>query len=209
MSGGWWFQLSQKTLTMRHRHNGRLADERGMTLLEVLVVVGILGTLAAMAIMVSPSFAQHARAEGGISQAMDTLRQAREVAISQRRNVQVRFIGTSAIQIARVDIGAAGIPTGTTILRTIELENRVQFRLEPGVPDTPDLFGNQAPIAFGPSATRMFTSEGTFVDAAGDPLNGTAFLAIPDQPTSVRAVTIFGATAMIRAWRWNGREWVE
>jgi len=26
---------------------------------------------------------------------------------------------------------------------------------------------------------------------------------------SARAITIFGPTALIRAWRWNGRDWVE
>ncbi len=55
----------------------------------------------------------------------------------------------------------------------------------------------------------MFTSEGTFVDQDGDALNGTMFLSIPSEPHSARAITIFGPTALIRAWRWNGRDWVE
>jgi hypothetical protein len=55
----------------------------------------------------------------------------------------------------------------------------------------------------------MFTSEGTFVNANGDPINGTVFFSIPNQKNSARAITIMGATALIRVWRWNGREWVE
>ena len=55
----------------------------------------------------------------------------------------------------------------------------------------------------------MFTSEGTFVDQQGDPLNGTLFLSVPGDPSSARAITMFGPTALIRAWRWNGQEWVE
>jgi hypothetical protein len=55
----------------------------------------------------------------------------------------------------------------------------------------------------------MFTSEGTFVDANGDVLNGTIFLSVPDERNSARAITILGATALIRVWKWNGREWVE
>jgi hypothetical protein len=35
------------------------------------------------------------------------------------------------------------------------------------------------------------------------------FLAIPGDPYSVRAISIFGPTALIRNWTWNGREWVE
>jgi hypothetical protein len=55
----------------------------------------------------------------------------------------------------------------------------------------------------------MFTSEGTFVDSDGDALNGTLFLSIPNQVNSLRAITVLGATALIRSWRWNGREWVD
>lgn len=87
----------------------------------------------------------------------------------------------------------------------------MQFRLEPDVPDTPDGFGAGmgSAVAFGPSPTRMFTSEGTFVNQQGDALNGTLFLSISGDKLSPRAITIFGATALLRAWRWNGREWVE
>ena len=186
-------------------------DERGMTLLEVMMVVAILGTVAAMAAMVSPSFIQHQKAEAGIAQAMDALRSAREVAISQRRNVLVNFVGNNVIQTVRVEV----VGGGQTVLRTIQFENRMQFRIEAGVNplDTPDNFGDKVnpnnPIAFGAGAQRMFTSEGTFVNGAGDPINGTLFIAIPGQRTSQRAITVFGATALLRAWRWNGRDWQE
>ena len=60
------------------------------------------------------------------------LRSARETAISQRRNVEFEFIGLTAIQTVRQDIGTNGEVTGTTVLSTVELENNLQFRLEPG-----------------------------------------------------------------------------
>lgn len=183
-------------------------DEQGFSLLELSVVVGILGTLAAITIMVSPAFSQHAKAESGIAQAVDALRIGRETAISQRRNVMIEFIGLTAIRTVRQDIGANGVVTGTTVLNTVELENNVQFRLD-GLPDTPDGFGNGAAISFGSSPQRMFTSEGTLVDQQGDVMNGSVFLAIPGDPMSARAVSIFGPTALIRVWRWDGHAWVE
>lgn len=199
---------------MNHDHHAPRAcalfgNQKGFSLLEVLFVVGILGTVAAMAMMVSPAYSQHARAEAGISQVLDVMRSARETAISQRRNVELLFIGLNALQIRRIDIGANGVQSGTTILRTVELENGVQFRLEPGVPDTPDLFGKASATDFDLTGPWMFTSEGTFVGGSGDVTNGTVFLSIPNQANSARAITVMGVTALIRPWHWNGREWVE
>lgn len=192
------------------RLGDRLGNQAGFTLLEVLVVVGILGTLAAMSLMVSPAFSRHARAEAGISQVLDVMRSARDTAISQRRNVELVFVGLNALQTRRIDIDANGNQTGTTLLRTVELENNMQFRLQPGVPNTPDAFGAMAaPLTFTLAGPWMFTSEGTFVGGTGDVANGTVFLSIANQPTSARAITVLGTTALIRPWTWNGQAWVE
>lgn len=185
-------------------------DERGFTLLEIMVVVGLIGTLALMALMAAPNFTQTAKADGGLEQVTDVLRSAREMAVSQRRNVEVRFVGTTGLQTVRRDIGANGVSTGTTVMRTVELENKVQMRLDPDVSvDTPDGFGRATATSFGATGSRMFTSEGTFVDANGDILNGTITLSVPAQKNSARAVTVMGATALIRTWRWDGKKWVE
>jgi hypothetical protein len=160
--------------------------------------------------MAGPSFTNTAKADSGTEQVIDMMRSAREIAVSQRRNVEVRFIGNNGMQTVRRDIGLNGVSAGTTTLRTIELENRVQFRIDSEVTvDTPDKFGNATPTAFGATGVRMFTSDGTFVDANGDLLNGTITLSIPGQKNSSRAITVLGTTALIRAWRWDGKKWVE
>lgn len=191
----------------RHLHS---RDERGFSLLELMVVVGILGTLAAVSIMVSPAFMKHAKAESGIAQAVDALRVARETAISQRRNVAIEFLGLNAIRTVRQDIGVNGALTGTTVLATVELENNMRFGREGGVSDTPDFVTNGSAIYFTSySPEQMFTSEGTLVNQQGDVINGTVFLAVPGDPMSARAISIFGPTALVRVWRWDGRQWVE
>ncbi len=197
------------SLAMRTHHLGSIRDERGFSLLELTVVVGILGVLASITIMVSPAFMKHAKAESGIAQAVDALRIARETAISQRRNVMIQFVGLTAIRTVRQDIGVDGVLTGTTTLSTVELENNVQFRIEPGLPDTPDGFGNASAVNFGPSPQRMFTSEGTLVNQTGDVINGTVYLSRAGDIASARAISIFGPTALLRVWRWDGRQWVE
>ncbi len=181
------------------------SSEHGFTLIELMVVVGIIAVTLAVTMAVNPQFIRTAKADSGTAQAMDVLRQAREIAISQRRNVQVQFVGTNQIVISRVNV-----PNGDlTTIRSVPLESRMRFALMAGVPDTPDLFGRTAAVAFGPSPARMFTSEGTFIDNQGNPLNGTLFMAVPEDPLSARAITFFGPTALLRVWRWDGSKWVE
>jgi prepilin-type N-terminal cleavage/methylation domain-containing protein len=182
-----------------------IRDERGVTLLELMFVVAVMATIGAMAVMLTPDFTRQAKADGGVAQAIAALRNAREVAVSQRRNVRVNFIAPNMIQIVREDIPGPA----TTLLSTTNFENAMEYRQFPGQGDTPDAFGAAAAISFGPAAQRIFTSEGTFVDTAGDPLNGTMFLGRHNDAASARAVTIFGPTALIRLWRWDGQRWVE
>ena len=70
-------------------------------------------------------------------------------------------------------------------------------------------FGHTGAIAFGSTPTIRFTSDGSLIDSSGDVLNGTLLLGVPnDKHASARAVTIFGATGLIRSWKWNGTAWV-
>jgi hypothetical protein len=95
------------------------------------------------------------------------------------------------------------------VILDTRLESRAQYIRFNTQPDTPELFGGDFAIDFGPAAMMLFTSEGTFVDQSGDELNGTVFIAQPQQPQTAQAVTIFGPTATMRAWRFDGSRWVE
>lgn len=202
-------------ITMHTRIHGGLGSERGFSLIELMVVVGIMATVAAVTMMVTPLMLNTARADSGIAKAMDALRGARELAISQRRNVEIRFIGVTAIQIVRLEIDPDGsgplAAPSPTVIRTVELENRMQVRLESGIGDTPDAFSPNpdTAIEFSLAGPWMFTSEGSFVNGGGDVTNGTIFLSIPGQKDSSRAISVLGTTALLRSWRWDGRQWVE
>jgi hypothetical protein len=78
-----------------------------------------------------------------------------------------------------------------------------------GMPDTPDLFGNASALDFDGPATHMFTSDGSFTDSAGDISNGTIFIGRGSDTDTGRAITIFGATGMMRSWKRTGIKWSE
>ena len=130
------------------------------------------------------------------------LKFAREMAINQRRSVQLRFTPPNQVSVLRREFDGA-----LTLLQTTYLEHNTQFLTFPDCPDTPDGFGNATPVFFNGAAAVMFTADGMLTDAAGNPVNGSVFLGQPGRPFSARALTIFGPTATIRLYRWNGTAW--
>ncbi len=177
----------------------------GFTLLEIMIALGLIAVMSAIAAMVMPTALRSATADSGASRVASVFRAAREQAISQRRNVRVTFTAPNQIVATRINVPN----TTTTALGTTVLESGIAFQLFPTVPDTPDAFGNASATAFGTAASVMFTSEGALVDQNGDPANGTVFLGRGIDPMTARAVTIFGPTALIRQWRWNGTQWID
>jgi prepilin-type N-terminal cleavage/methylation domain-containing protein len=188
-----------------------LTNADGFSLAELLITVGIIGVVMVTAIAVVPNMMAAARADGGSAIVVNTFRLARDRAIGERRNMSVVFVGLNRIQINREEIGSPTPPPTTVI--DVFLANGQQFQMFTATGDTLDLFGlTNSPLAFGAGTTTaaiMFTSEGTLVDSGGEPINGTVFLGTPSDIASARAVTIFGPTALVRSWRWDGMKWAE
>ena len=177
----------------------------GFSLVEIVIVMATIGTMAAAASVLMPALINQSKSDGATAQVLNTLRVARDRAIGERRNVEVRFLGTNHIQIARQEIPGPA----TTVVADMFLEGGQKYLQFTGVGDTPDYFGALGPIAFGSTPKIMFTSEGTFVDSVGDELNGTLFMGKPGEPTTARAITIFGTTALLHVWKWDGRQWTD
>jgi prepilin-type N-terminal cleavage/methylation domain-containing protein len=187
----------------------RVRHAKGFTLLETLLVVAIGLVLTALAMPVSAEFIKWARADSSAEFTLRAIAQARDIAVAQRRNIELTFIEPNRIRLERQDIDENGAVTGKTQLSEVILENGLQFLQYPGIPDTPDAFGADAAISFGGVAPVMFTSDGSFVDSQGDVVNGTVFVGTPRQPLTARAVTIFGVSGLTRVWKWRGDQWMK
>jgi hypothetical protein len=162
-----------------------------------------MAVLSGMAVLQIGNARPAARGDGAMRVVMSQLNTARELSITQRRNIAVSFTEANQIQLVREDL-----PDGETVLATIPLEGGVRFELTPDLPDTPEGFGKGEAVDFGDALSILFTTDGTLVDQTGAPVNGTVFLAVPGESMSARAVTVLGATGRVRAYKWNGASWV-
>ena len=181
----------------------RIASSRGFTAPELLISIAIFSTLAGITALGFSSASRAMKGTAGMQQVMAQLRVARELAISQRRSIEVQFVAPNEIRTIRWEI-----PNGTTTLNQYFLEGGVEYYRFSSVPDTPDGFGIAGAVSFD-TQTARFLSDGRFVDATGAPFSGNIFLAIQGQPISQRAVTIFGGTGRMRGYRWDGTQWLE
>jgi prepilin-type N-terminal cleavage/methylation domain-containing protein len=181
-------------------------NEEGFTLLEVLVVSAIAATVMAFAVFSMGSGLTSFKARGVLAKVQAQFVAAREISISQQRDVRITFVGTNRIQLVRLDK-----PAGTTIVGDTQFESNMQFVKVAGLPVvTPDQWGGDInAIAFAPAAAVRFRS-GTGVlvdDATLLPVNGRVFIAVPNRKETAGFVSVFGATGRVRSYHWEG-QWV-
>jgi prepilin-type N-terminal cleavage/methylation domain-containing protein len=191
--------------------------ESGYSMLEMMIVVGVMGIVSGFAVFQIGSARPSMKGDSAMRTVLAQMNTARELSISQRRNIQLTFVG-NVITLTRQNIAVGTAPATTTVLATIPLEGGAQFGLTSGVPDTPDAFGllsSGTAGYFGTATTSVsFTSDGSLISGTGATgsgtglaLNGTVFLTIPNQPRGTRAVTVLGATGRIRGYKWDGAHW--
>ena len=192
---------------MAERDSGN--RQRGFSMIELVVVVSIILIITAISITQLRPNLQNARVDAAMRQVLETMRQAREFAVANRRYVQLSFPANNQLQITQLNTltpGAGGI---NPVLDTVTLSPPLVFTVD-GMPDTPDAYGNANAIEFesvanGPVGGMVFQSDGEFLDGATFlPINGTVFLGITGQQSTARAVTVLGTTGRVRGWKSNG-----
>jgi prepilin-type N-terminal cleavage/methylation domain-containing protein len=195
------------------------ASEAGYSLIEMMVTLGILGVLTGMAVVTISGSRPAALGDGAMRVVLSQMNTAREMAITQRRNMRVSFTLGNLVTISREEVPG---PT-LTIISSVLMEGGLQFLTVANLPDTPDAFCGGVitavsfPTATGTPPEVKFRPDGTFVNQDGLILNGTVFVALPSQSytagnstsgvMSARGVTVLGSTGRVRGYRFDGHIW--
>jgi prepilin-type N-terminal cleavage/methylation domain-containing protein len=179
----------------------------GFTLIEMMLVVVLIGIVAGMAVPITAGFLTTARSDSTGIEVNSWLETARARAVAERRNFEVTFdTSTSHVKIQRVDQTDPEVKKTTILDR--ELPEGMKF-VKFSASDTPDKFGYGAAIDIDGPSPYMFTSEGSWLDANGDPSNGTITFGKSGQNQTARAITIFGASGLTRRWKLTGSAWTK
>lgn len=176
----------------------------GYSLIEVMMVVALTTIGSSVAVVQYRSSKAILEANVAASTVIGQLRYAREIAVDQRRNVEVEFIGTDTIEVRRVESDAT-----ETVVSTATLPTGYTYGLPTGMSDTPDSYGNSDPVFFNEAATGTFLGDGVFVGTGGIVLSGSVFTIGPGGNGSARAVTLSGASGRIKQYYIRDGEWAE
>jgi type IV pilus assembly protein PilA len=106
--------------------NYRLS-ERGFGLAELIVVVAVIGLLAALAVPSFLTYWQSSALSAGAAEMASVLNRGRQLAIAQNTNVCVQVSGTSVLYRTVSCAGAIWTGSGTNSAGLISLSNGLQL----------------------------------------------------------------------------------
>ena len=201
----------------------------GFSLVEMLIVVGIVVILLAAAIIKIKPMLMASRADAAVAYTENQIRLARERAIDERRLMQLTFTAPRTIfmqfqftdSTGAVTYAPVTLQAGQTGAGIVTLPNDMQFQAPPSPPATPpDNIGAQNnAFDFFCAGTACagtilyFNPDGSIVNVNNDPVQGVIYMGRPSDPLSSRAVSFFGPTGRVKAWRYlkpsSGTKWIQ
>jgi prepilin-type N-terminal cleavage/methylation domain-containing protein len=201
-------------------------NQRGFSLIELLTVMVVITILAGWAVMGTGGFSTASKANAAMGIVVTELRQARQLAITSRRNVLVTITPPNQIQLAIETLPgeAPAQPISPRYLND-NAKDGMQFTIFNSLPDTPMGFGNAQAINFTSSSGAagglfvLFTASGSFVGTTAasnfssvgnsNLVNASIFLGKPGDDRTARAITVLGGTGRVRSFTWDGLKWEE
>lgn len=210
-------------MPLRERRNHNVdarRSEKGMSLVELVVVLTIMAILTAMSIPYLIRYTQKYKSEDQAIRVMDMMREAGQLALNKRRTIRFELdVNDSRRPVVRI-VDEDGTQAAAFLTKEIPLEpvNEVRMEVPPAgvVQPSPPNYANAAFV--GGVWTAYFHSDGTVRTATDTPISATLYFWPPKKepydaadltarPGETRAITIFGGSGAVRYWKHNGTAW--
>jgi type II secretory pathway pseudopilin PulG len=207
--------LGQREEQQTPGHQGKQQPPGGFSTVEMVVAISIFLIASAGALFnILPSL-RKSKADAALEMVLGEMRRAHERAIDERRIYCLTFLPPQTLQLevgTPVDLTATISGSAATYVQAqppLTLPETIQFLALPGIPGagaTPDGFGTGATaidfdIDYGGGATQIyFQPDGRALDGLNRLNNGLVYLANPQELSSSRAVSLYGATGRAKGW---------
>jgi prepilin-type N-terminal cleavage/methylation domain-containing protein len=194
-----------------HTVNRCRQAQRGFSLIELLFVIAIVLIITGGAVIQFVPVLKSARAENALQTTLGQVRNARGLAIDQRRKYRLSFLAPRTIQLDQVVVDPFTKIQSFLFVSTIDLPVDTQFIAISGIPTagngTPDSLPTTGAaidfaVDFGGVGTQIFFQpDGRALDSANRLNNGVVYVARSGELMSSRAVSVLGATGRVKGWR--------
>lgn len=202
---------------MHHSTTGSARSAHGLSSSELLIVLAIVGTVAAISVPAVGTAIEHARAVGSARHLAATIQQLRFEAMRRGAVVGIQFTRTAADWqlLTVVDGNANGLrsaelrdgidrpagPPSTVSAQFPAIRLAVLYNAPPVEGDAPPIAPGSDPVRIGPSSWLSFSPSGTGT-------SGSLYLAGPGG--TQLAVRVFGSTGRVRVFEYlpANRTWV-
>ncbi|KXK06892.1 MAG: hypothetical protein UZ17_ACD001000207 [Acidobacteria bacterium OLB17] len=206
------------------------SGESGFSITELFVTLSVLAIVCAISIPYIVSYRKVYRSDDQAIRIMDVIRETSQLAMTRRRTMrlEIDLTDNALLQIDENNTNP------DTLIKRIPLDNVQDIRVDippAGVtaPNPPnynnisfatDTLGHQDSGGTTVSGHMVwaarFESQGTVVDAAGNPVSATIYVWPPSAPASsvsrskgeIRAITLFGGSGALRYWKYDGSTFV-
>lgn len=214
-------------MSLKKVNRSRIKDNKGFSLIELLVVMGIIVIMSTVSLIYFSSTKQLYKAEEQGLQLIDLIQEARQRALTQRETMRVEL--DLSTNIARlIDENSSAVATDDQVIRTVPFYGTTEVRMDtkpsnititpPETVPVPTAVFKPSTYLFSPGhnvCTLRFQLTGTVVDAGtnntganANMVGTTLYIWKPkqnnvNQSEVARAITIIGSTGSVRMWEYT------
>lgn len=204
------------TSLLRERKRMNWKKNKGFSMLELIIVISIGFTMAAVSIMALMPLFLKSHVDSAYDTTLAVLRNTRNLAIAQTHEYVITFSASVGATPATIEVqyqpaAVAGVLPALQLVNKYTLPPDVNFAVKTGFPtSTPDGFGSGVTaidFGYGPNQSSgetqiVFGPDGGAYDQNGDYNAGVLYIVRPSDTTiyNSRAITVWGATGRVRGW---------